>query len=299
MKLGRLSLLLALAAFAAAPAAAQRPAASAPAPSDNPDIVVTGNPDMEGQVRDFVGALTQAPPGGQIARFEEAVCPAAVGLPPAQKEEVAARLRRIAQTIGLRVGGPRCYVNLLVVVTPDKRAFIDALFRRYPAYFGELSGRDVRRLADLPGPAAAWQLEGQVTAEGVEMPRDSVSGTYVNQTGRPPSRIAAAARPLFRAAAVVVESRALAGLSTVQLADYAAMRTLARSDPARLPASSPPTILKILDTPMGGEVPITMTEWDLAFLRAFYASPDNLRAGARRGDISHRVQGQLQEGRQP
>lgn len=79
-------------ALLAAPAAAQ---------GDAP-IVVIGQRDAEKQIENFVGALTQASPRGQIARFETAVCPAAFGMSDAQRAAVAERIRAVAAGVGLK-----------------------------------------------------------------------------------------------------------------------------------------------------------------------------------------------------
>jgi hypothetical protein len=270
--------------------AAQPPAQNAD------DIVVTGQ-DIDAQIHDFVGALTQAPPGGQLSRFERKVCPLAVGLPPGQKATIAARLRRVAEAAGLPVAGASCTPNVLLIVTGDKRAFIEGLERKYPYYFGEMPPRAIRRLAAAPGPAAAWQIDGPlVDADGVEMLRGPAGSDYsVNRTVRNPSRISAGAHPQFQAAAVVVERRALDGLTTIQLADYAAMRAFARTDPARLPESAPATILKVLEAPMGSEVPLSLTKWDLSFLKGLYAATDNLYANSQRSEIRRQIEEDLKK----
>jgi hypothetical protein len=118
---------------------------------------------------------------------------------------------------------------------------------------------------------------------------------YLNRTMRAQSRMTAASRPHFKAAFVVVESSALKGLTVKQAADYAAMRAFANTNPHKLAGSSVPTILNILDAPMNSQVPITMTEWDLAFLRALYASPLNLYAGANRAGIARHVSKEVQQ----
>ena len=74
-------------------------------------------------------------------------------------------------------------------------------------------------------------------------------------------------RPHFIAAVVVVELDALGGLTVTQLADYAAMRAFARTDPRRLKGTGAPTILSAIEAPMNSPVPLTLTEWDLAFLQ--------------------------------
>jgi hypothetical protein len=278
--------------LAHAAAAAQDP----PQPADNSEILVSGIREMEREIEDFVGALTEAPVRGQLSRFEtRAVCPLAVGISAADKQAVASRMRRVAEAAGIWVGGATCIPNVVVIVTSDKRAFIEALARRYPYYFGDMPDREVRALANGPGRAAAWQVPGPpLDADGAEM--SDTNDVYVNRTSRRGSRITAGARPHFAAAVVVVERGALVGLTTTQLADYAAMRAFARTDPSRLAESAAPTILKILDAPMGSEVPITMTQWDLGFLRGLYASPENLYAPSQRSAIRRRLENELQPG---
>jgi hypothetical protein len=63
------------------------------------------------------------------------------------------------------------------------------------------------------------------------------------------------------------------------------MRTFTGADPARLPDRSLSTILTLLDAPMGSEVPITLTSWDLTLLQSLYASNANIRAPGQRGEI--------------
>ena len=68
----------------------------------------------------------------------------------------------------------------------------------------------------------------------------------------------------------------------------------ARTDPARLPTTGPATILSVIDAPANAEVPVTLTQWDLGFLRGLYASPANLRAPAQRGAIGDTIARDLQ-----
>lgn len=272
-----------VATLLAAPAGAQVP--TPPPPSS--EIVVTGTLQREEQVRDFVGALTPAR-GGSIPRFIDAACPVAAGLGPRQKEAVIARLRTVAAAAGIRVADGACVPNMFVIVTRDKRAFIELLARNRPESFGMMTTREVARLARTPGPAAAWQLEGPVAANGVPLRFDEALG-YVNSTTEAASRIKSVARRGFDAAALVVEIGSLDGITPVQLADYAAMRLLAKLDPSRLSNRAPTTILTILTTPTGSPVPITMTKWDLGFLRGLYTSAPDLNPSGQRSQIAGQV----------
>ena len=254
-------------------------------PSEPSEIVVTGTRDVDRQLREFVGALKPAPFERQLGRFESSVCPAVVGLEPAQKAAVERRLRSVATAAGLEVAPEGCSTNALLMVAENKKTFIEALRDRHPQYLGSLTPTETRRLIRSPGPTAAWQLKAMLTARGVRIDETNP----VNRTIDPPSRITAATRPVFDASALVVERGALSGLTIRQLADYAAMRLFARTDPARLAGSSAPTIMTILDAPMGAETPLTLTTWDLGLLRGLYAGANNAYSGAQRSEIVKQI----------
>ena len=261
--------------------------------SSDPEIVVTGTRDRAEQVRDFVGVLTPAP-GGTIPRFTvDSVCPAVSGLVPAQKEAVTTRLRAVIGAVGIPLGARGCVPNIFLIATPDKRAFIELLGKKRPYSFGAMTAREIRRLARSPGPTAAWQLEGPVDSSGVPIRFDENPGVFVNRTTDASSRITTVGRRGFDAAALVVETGALSGLTTVQLADYAAMRLLVKMDPARLPAGAPTTILTALTTPMGSPVANTLTRWDLGLLRGLYGSSLALNPAQQRSQIGGGVTREL------
>lgn len=251
-------------------------------------IVVTGSRDTERQVRDFVGALTQASPRGQIGRFEQKLCPAAFGVGVDQQAEIERRLRMVATEAGIPVGEPDCAPNSILMVTSTKGPFLKELRRARPEYFGGLTIRAFQQLVRAAGPTASWQLEYKVDARGVPVSSNG-DEPMVNRTIYPGSLITAADRPVFEAAALVVEGSALDGLTTTQVADYAAMRLFARTDPQRLAGSAAPTILGILDAPMGTAVPPTLTQWDMSFLRGLYASPNNLYSAAQRSSVGRQI----------
>jgi hypothetical protein len=238
-------------------------------------------------VAEFVAALTPATEGA-IPRFVDQVCPAAAGLLPAQNEAVAARLKQVAQAVGLKAAPDGCAPNAFVVVTENKRAFIEMLARRHPQTFGFMTPRALRRLAFGPARAAAWQIAGAVDRKDkAQRYNDIFSGspseaweTVARARGNPRS---------FDAAVLVIEMRGVHGLTATQVADYAAMRLYAHIDPARLPAGSPPTILTALDAPLGSDVPITLTAWDAGFLKGLYASGFGARVATQRAQIAGKI----------
>lgn len=280
-----------LAAGAAASAQAQQPDAAGQRPSQ--EIVVEGSRVSEREIADFVEALTPAPYAGQLGRFDWAVCPAAVGLGNERNAAVAARLRRVADAAGIRTARAGCRPNVLLLVTDDKRRMVEQLEARYPAYFEGVSTEDFRRLAQGPGPVAAWQVRGMLDPDGFEAEHDMGSGQYVIAHTGMGSHISVPTRPHFIASLVVVDIDALKGLTVMQVADYAAMRAFARTDPSRLAQSSAPTILGVLDAPMGSAVPVTLTQWDLSFLKALYASSPYRSAKRQRNEMKRILRNDL------
>ena len=270
---------------------------AAPAAAQDDAPVVIGQRDIEQQIESFVGALTPASPRGQIARFETTVCPGAFGMADAERSAVQDRVRAVAKGVGLDVAAADCKPNLVVIVTADKAAFLKALGKDHGYMFGARTPTQVRKILAQPGPATAWQIQTMVNADGRAIINEG--DMPINRTTRNPSRITAAARPAFMAAVIVVEGKALEGLSTTQLADYAAMRALARIEPARIDAGAPATILRILDAAPDSEVPVTLTQWDFRFLKGLYSSPNNLYAPSQRTEIGRVMEQELDDGDAP
>jgi hypothetical protein len=274
-----------------APAAAQVPAGEA----ESGEIVVKGQRDRnrDRQISDFIGALTKAPIGGQLSRFEQAVCPSAMGLAPAQNGVVEARMRKVAEAAGAPVGKKGCKPNAFVVVAQDKEEWLKAI----RASWSNPAGERVK-IPEQSGSAVALHLEGVLDANGVPVGVAPVSdsdsgGYYVVEMGDGSSRIRPASRRHFLASILIVEPDAVEGLTTTQLADYAVMRLLARVDPSRLEKSAAPTILTILDAPMDSQVPVTMSHWDLAFLKALYTSGEGRYANQQRSEMKGLVRKEL------
>ena len=259
---------------------------AAPAPPDEA-IVVQGVRPSKKQVRDFVRALTDIPSYGQISRFHAPVCPVAMGLAPTQNERIAERMRRVAAAAKIPVAPARCTPNAFVILAPDKAAAIGELSRRFPAYTSQMSARDLRKLSEAPEPAAAWQVKGLMTADGEAAAKATASDTYVVKSVGTQSRIRSASKPTFTASVVVIDLKSAAGLTVTQLADYAAMRTFADIAPARVAKVGVPSILDVLGQPDDRPLPVTLTYWDLGFLKSLYATDNSYFAGYQRGDMEH------------
>jgi hypothetical protein len=283
-------------AFAAGFSALASPAVPQPAPAADQPIVITGQKDRQKAVQDFVRALTPVDSNGQLSRFEHEVCPAVFGLADAEARAVEDRIRLVAKSVGIAVGAAHCAPNVLLLVTSDKKAFLQELQRHRSNNYG-ISDGEFRRLEQQPGHAAAWQVQGpMMTADGVDLSEDTTEGVVVNRTIDPSSRITVPVHPQFDASVVVVERQALVGLTTTQLADYTTVRALTGADPEKLGNSGASTILHVLDVPIGGEAPVTLTKWDFDFLSGFYDSHRDLRTSAQRSAIARSMTRDIERG---
>jgi hypothetical protein len=287
-------------------AAAASVALSAPAavpPNSSQEIIVDGKRIGREVIDNFMQAVTPAHVGGQLSRFETAVCPAATGLSDAQNRRVTERLRAVAEAAGIPLAPHNCGPNALLIVVGDKEAFIKAMKHDYPSYFA-VSGTVGGKLPHEPGPATAWHIQGMMTADHMPAPvgapfirgvmdgqyrtGDRPGGNYFITNSTDSSRIRPPTIPDFLGGVVVVERRSLAGLSTTQLADYAAMRLYATTDPTKLKPSAS-SILGVLDAPMGAEIPLSLTSWDLGFLKGLYRVDDRQYANRQRDQIERSV----------
>jgi hypothetical protein len=272
----------------------------AAAPATNPDasqIIVQGTRDRDRQIKEFVKDLTPAPIRGQLARFEVPVCPKVMGITDSQAKAVEDRIRRVANEAGIPVAKSDCLINVAVFITPDKAGLIREL-EHWPGMFPEDWGQgeiDALKRADVH--VATWQTQETLWSNGIRVsPRQkegfdgSLTGLYWHGIA---TRIKPNARPAFIKSVLVIQSDAIAGLTPIEVADYAAMRSLIRTDPKQLRASSPGTILSILDAPMGTPVPQSLTPWDLAFLKSFYASTKNMYVEYQRAQMKGEMKREL------
>ena len=273
------------------------PDATDPAASQPPtDIVVEGVREQRDRVRNFVRSLDDVPNFGQIGKFHQPVCPAVMGLPDAQNRLVAERMKKVADAAGIRTGDAKCAPNVFMIASIDKGSTIEALYKSYPAFFRDMRARDVRKIAASREPSVAWQIKGLLSADGTVLKKTPMDGYTINEGTNSGSRVRAGTMPQFVASMVMVERSALTGLTITQVADFAAMRAFADTDPTRAAGSGAPTILTILDKGDDQMVPVTLTQWDLGYLKSLYATSNALYASYQRGDMAHELEKELAKG---
>ena len=276
-------------------AASEPIAGSAPTQLDaqGSDIVVTGERNREAIVRAFVGGVTIRT-GEQIARFAHSVCPASFGLPEAFNATVVSRVRDIARDAGIRVAPPGCRPNIVIITAERGRDLLVPLRRQRPALFAGLEVSQLREIDRAEGPVRAWQIVEQRGGDGqaiesisyIQKPDGSLMyiGRSRHLAARVASRLERPTRLDLELSIVVFDLEALEGVSLAQIADHAAMRSLARTDPEAAPSGR--TILALFSDLRANAIPaVSLTRLDRAYLRAIYATNNRLGAQHQQSDI--------------
>lgn len=289
-----LGLALAVLPSASLDAVSWQPDAIDSAVSQAPDIVVTGRQADREQLHDFMEEITVESPGDQLAAFRDPVCPHVAGLDADHARFIAARMLDVAETVGARAADTGCAPNLLVFFSADPRALIAEMHAlRRGELFAGLSAFEIGRIRDSEEPTTQWNIFDVRGADGREMKR--VSSICFSPIacwpvdlhvleGVQPSRITMSTRRDIAASIIVVDIDALEGASLLQIADYLAMRTLART---RSEGGMTYSILSLLDDLEAGRAPQPQASpWDLAYLHALYATDRTVSASRQLSSMS-------------
>lgn len=241
--------------------------------SPKKDIVVRGRSETaEKQARRFVRQVTTAREG-QLSRFADPICPVAAGLSPESNEAIVARLRLVADAAAIRQAGAQCAPNIVLIVARDADAFVASVRTRFPAMLGNLSPAEMKQVL-RGGPVHAWSTIEVQNEDGEPISGVTDDGTKILNVRRA-SRILEPTQQVVLRSVLVIDAQALAGKTLTQVADYAAMRTLAGARPPEDEGGSE-TILRLFDG--AGATPPALTPTDRGYLRGLYRTHPNRRA---------------------
>lgn len=278
------------------------PAAAAAHLAAEPEIVVTGERDRRDPVAAFVEDVT-VETDDQLARFMVPVCPVVLGLPAGHAEAIEARLRQVAEHLGIGARGGGCVPNVIVIAADEGGDFVRQLRRERPEAFAALEPAEIRDIMRLAGPVRVWQMAEPRGADGRPMerigfietaggpPRPVVRGFRL--TGVMPSITQRPTRQDLVHSFIVFDVEALEGMTLLQIADHAAMRALARTAPPPLPAGR--SILTLFaDRERGAAAAGELTGWDAAYLRALYRTGHTVSAHQQRSNLARTMRRDLE-----
>lgn len=275
-------------AFAAAAATIAQPAPQVAMPSQVPGIVVQGTRDPRRRAQDYIDKLLPPMFDAQIGRFEDPLCPATVGLPHKLKAEVLGRIWQVANAADIPISAAKCTPNLLIIVVDDKKALIEGMRRKKDSYLYGLGSDRVKQLENAAQPVASWQITDVIGADGMPLRFDG-DGFPRLFTTVPPSRVVETTRRRILAGIIVLEQRGLVDVTTRQLADYAVMRLLTPIETKERPAPDLSVLSLFSDGVLPKDAPQSLTWWDLAFLKALFATPSNEVADVQRHEIRQKM----------
>lgn len=250
------------------PGATEAPVRKPADKSVSGDIIVTGRKPVQRKDALTYARDTSVSIDGQLARFNDPVCPMVIAFPKVIAEQIVARIRDVAEAAGLRVAKAGCKGNVVLIATDNGSAVIRELKRRGASLLGGLDPFDVDRLIKDPGPVHAWTLTQLENEEGEKpiVPMVGLPETRVRSV----SHINPSTQQAIYLSVVMVDWPVMYGKSSVQIADYAAMRTLAITRPAKGDGVVD-TILALFDPAAKGLPELSAA--DLAYLQSLYAMP--------------------------
>lgn len=242
---------------------------------------------------------------GQYPRFAQPVCPSVAGLAERQSKAIEDRIRQIAEMAEINVAKADCRPNLFLAVVEDGGAEIKLLRSKKGRLFGSLTGRERDRIEQSGGPVYSWKATRTLGSDSGHSARAgsfsfmaggngagggaALGGAATNgQSTQVKSRISRSTVEGIAYSYLLIDSKALQGVSAAQLADYTAMVSLIDIEvdsSAQVPEGS---ILSLfMETEDKSLGPTSLSSGDLLLLRGLYKVPANVKASLQRSAMIH------------
>jgi hypothetical protein len=222
--------------------------------------------------------------GEPLARFTDPICPGVWGLSGESAQYIIDRIYYNAEAAGLELDETAgCGANVIVAFVDDPHGEFADMVAHDHMLVDSLSFDEKKRVSDTAGPVLAWNVVATRTRDGQD--RD----------GRPPvfdsteiSRLNAGTRRDMLLAMIMLDTDLLEDLDGLALADYATMRTLARTVPVEEGEATYGTILSLFADPVNA--PQSMTQFDRAYLASLYSGRANLPGNMALRDVDERME---------
>lgn len=256
-------------------------------PSDS--IVVIGKRSEQAEVAaEQAKDITLKPTANNpLPRRYAPICLKLFGIDPNFGAVITEQVYQNVRTLRLPVAKPGCQPNVWIGFVGDSKNEVKLLRKREPAMFAELKDFEVDRIFAGSGAAQVWNSTEIRSADGrsipivqlnipLDVPR-KVEAKY--NAGYQGGRLVSPIRSDINGTIVVFDSARANGKTVQQLADYATLRILAPvQDYDKVPERAMPTILTLF-TP-GADPPEGLTEFDWAYLSAYYKLDSGAKASA-------------------
>lgn len=260
---------------------------NAPAPPKSDELVVTGRraPDKAELRRQVDGVAGHPGFDKPLARFIEPVCLGTMGLGADTGAAILDRMVQVAEAARVPMNGKAtCSPNVLVLFIDDSHAGVERIAKRTSGLMRSLSYYEVKALLKEPGPVYAWSAVETRSRDGDRMAVD-FPGDVPQLKVSTATRTALPIRQDMLSSVVIIERKAVAGKLVTQIADYAAMRAFAETEPRRKGDAA--TILSLFDE--GVVAPVEMTAFDRGYLRGVYSGAPNQLPGFQIGGMARAI----------
>jgi hypothetical protein len=275
-------------------------ASFAQAPTES--VTVTGQKaPPEEVIKSFVQSYAASAPAlGRMAKWVRPVCPITDGLSPALNALVTKRVREVAALAGAPLmDEANCQPNIDIVFTQRPQALLDQVRKEHPVLLGYHFEAQSGEIATMRYPIQAWyttETEDEHGLRQVDNPQDRhgsddlASARTMKVTA---SRIGDRLRSQFFHAMIVIDIDKINGLQIGALADDIAMMTLAQ--PQAFDAClTPPSIINLMTPGCAGK-PKSITDMDIAYLRAVYRLDTAKVFSSQKSEIAYRMRKSLGE----
>ena len=158
-----------LAMLAGATSAWAQPSTPKPQGAAPPVESVVVNGASTQAVNSFVQSVaTPTHTVGKVARWEDPICPYALGLPDDVTAIVVKRVKALAMAVGAKVSSNAvCKPNLIIAFTSTPQALLNSIRADHPMFLGYHAGpADLDRLATVTHPIQAWYSTATVDLQG-------------------------------------------------------------------------------------------------------------------------------------
>jgi hypothetical protein len=248
---------------------------------------------LESRASQFVDSRARLTQIEQVARWRDPICPTAEGLPPAFNTFISDRVRAIAA----KAGAPAeksCKPNVEIMFTADPQKMANEVADHSPWLFGTHLSSSARHLATVSHPIQAWYVTATREQSGrqtTDTPFDpaGVTGTNRKVFG---SRLGEDKSSVFENVLVVADSAKLAGHDVGTVADYLAVLALAQIDQAAGCAALP-SVADTFSACTGQTAVDSITDADMEYLKALYATTPNVPGVTARSDMARRISATL------
>ncbi len=282
--------------LAAAALASGTPLLAQDDPREQDNIIVIGEvPEEEadgGDARRQARAITPrgTVTGEPLARFTDPICPGVWGLSGESAQYIIDRIYFNAETAGLELNlREGCAANVIVAFVDEPHGEFAALVAARHHLVQSLTFWERKRVRETQGPVLAWNVVATLTGSG-----ESRQGNPPTIESTQSTRLNSGRRRDMQLSVVMLDTDLLQDLDGLALADYATMRTLARTlpveqGPSERGEAAYGTILSLFSDPVNA--PQSLTPFDRAYLASLYAGRANQPGYMALRDVDERMAG--------